>query len=140
MKYEEFREYLKRNGIHLEEDEERLTVDAHIEISKTEMCKIVFLVGDIKYPYEYEMLKKVNELTETPLDEREEKNYLKHKFINNYSAKNHINLVANEDVILSGRLCEEQRYKMKFTKTEIEQFKKRFDTDLRDFELIEVED
>ena len=72
MKYSEFREYSKRNNIPLREDEERLIVDSQFEISKTEECSIWFSLGFIEYPHECEMLKKVIELAETPLDERED--------------------------------------------------------------------
>ena len=70
MRYSEFREYSKRNNIPLKEDEEKLIVDSQFEISKTERCLIWFSLGLIEYPYECEMLKKVIELAETPLDER----------------------------------------------------------------------
>ena len=117
MKYSEFREYSKRNNIPLREDEERLIVDNQFEISKIEKHSIIFSLGFIDFPYEFEMLKKAIELAETPLGERGE-------------------------VILSDRR-EEQRYKMKFTKADIEELKKlkeKFDTDLRDIVSIEVED
>ena len=69
--YEEFREYLKRNGISLKEDEERIIAGLnYIEISKTEEHRILFsivLVEDIK---ELELIKKAIELAETPLSER----------------------------------------------------------------------
>ena len=88
------------------------------------------------------MLKKVIELAETPLDEREEekKYYLKHnRFIDDYNDLGYINLFAAGDVVLSTR-HEDQTFKTKFTEEEIEDIKRRFDTDLSDFELIEVEE
>ena len=72
MKYSEFREYLKVNEIYLKEDEEKLIVDSQLEISKTEECSIWFSLGFVEYPHECQLLKKVIELAETPLDEREE--------------------------------------------------------------------
>lgn len=142
MKYKEFRQYLKINEIYMEEDEESLTAAYKFEISKTEEHSIRFLINFFDFQYEFDLIKKVIELAETPLDEREEekKYYLKHKFINNYSTINYINVVATEGVILSGRLCEDQVFKTKFTKAEIEELKEKFDTDFNDFELIEVED
>lgn len=141
MKYSEFREYLKIIGIYIQEDEERLIAAHQFEISKIEEHRIVFLIDVIDFPYEYEMLKKVIELAETPLKERgdEKKYYLKHKFINTYSKKRYVNFVTNEGVILSDR-HEDQHFKTKFTKAEIEELKEKFDTDLRDFELLEVEE
>ena len=142
MKYSEFREYLKSNDFDMRENDEMIIADDQFEISKRAQCSIRFLIDGIEYSYEYELIKKAIELAETPLDEREEekKYYLKHKFINNYSTRNYINVVATEDVILSGRLCEDQVFRTKFTKAEIEELKEKFDTDFNDFELIEVED
>lgn len=142
MKYSEFRDYLKLNKISLKEYEEKLIADDQFEISKIEEYKIIFLGDLLDFPYECDLNKKAIELAETPLDEREEekKYYLKHKFINNYSTKNYINVVATENVILSSRLCEDHVFKTKFTKAEIQKFKEKFDTDLKDFELVRVED
>lgn len=141
MKYKEFREYLTLNEICLQEDKESLIVDSQFEISKIEEHRIVFLIDSIYSPYEYEMLKKVIELAETPLSEREEekKYYLKHKFINFHTAVEYINLTITGEVVLSDRR-EDHYYKTKFTKAEIEELKEKFDTDLEDFELIEVEE
>lgn len=141
MKYSEFREYLRINEIKLKEDEEKLIADNQFEISKTEEYRIIFLIDILEYPYDFQLLKKVIELAETPLDKRreEKKYYIKHRFINNCTYLEYINLVTNEGVVLSDRL-EDRHYKTKFTKAEIEELKKRFDTDLNDFELIEVEE
>ena len=141
MKYKEFREYLTLNKIHLEEDEEKLIVDSQFEISKTEECLIWFSLGLIEYPHECEMLKKAIELAETPLDEREEekKYYIKHRFVNDYTTQKYFNFTETGVAILSNRL-EGMGFKTKFTKAEIEELKEKFDTDLNDFELIEVED
>ena len=72
MKYSEFREYLRLNHISLKEDEEELIVDSQFEIPKKKEQTIWFLAAYIDCPYEYEMLKKVIELAETPLNERED--------------------------------------------------------------------
>ena len=140
MKYSEFREYLTFYNISLNEDEESLTAAYKFEISKTEEHSIRFLINFFDFPYEFDLIKKVIELAETPLSEREEekKYYLKHRFINDYTTQKYFNFTASGGAILSNRL-EGEGYKTKFTKAEIEEFKKRFDTDLRDFELIEVE-
>ena len=73
MKYSQFREYLKSNDFEMREDDEKLIVDNQFEISKKREQTIWFLAPYIDCPYEYEMLKKVIELAETPLDEREKK-------------------------------------------------------------------
>ena len=141
MKYSEFREYLRLNYISLKEDEEELIVDSQFEISKKKEQTIWFLAAYIDSPYEYELLKKVIELAETPLDEREEekKYYIKHRFVNDYTTQKYFNFTETGVAILSNRL-EGIGFKTKFTKEEIEELKEKFDTDFNDFEFIEVEE
>ena len=141
MKYSEFREYLTLNKIQLEDDGEWLNADNHIEISKIEEHSIKLRIFLANSPYEFELIKKAIELAETPLNEREDEKryYIKHRFINDYTTKKYINLFATGKAVLSDRR-EDQVFKTKFTKEEIEELKEKFDTDFNDFELIEVED
>ncbi|KXA11290.1 hypothetical protein [Finegoldia magna] len=98
------------------------------------------------YGYDVDELYKVCfEYANTPSEDREEekKYYLKHRFLTsllrdmkysfiNYDTKyNDIYLSSNEAL---------DCVKTKFTLKEIEEIKKKFDTDLADFELVEVED
>ena len=98
------------------------------------------------YGYDVDELYKVCfEYANTPSEDREEekKYYLKHRFLTsllrdmkysfiNYDTKyNDIYLSSNEAL---------DYVKTKFTLKEIEEIKKKFDTDLADFELVEVED
>ena len=106
MKYKEFREYLKINEIHTQEDKERIIAAYQYEISKIEERSIIFLISLVDFPRDFQLLKKAIELAETPLDEREG----------------------------------EKKYYIKFTKAEIEALKAKFNTDLKDFEMIEGED
>lgn len=141
MKYSEFREYLKSNDFGMRENDEMIIADDQFEISKRVQCSIWFLRDNIEYSYEYDLLKKAIELAETPLDEREEekKYYIRHRFINELTAQKYININIFGGVTIRDHLGS-LYYKTKFKKAEIEEFKKRFDTDLNDFELIEVED
>ena len=141
MKYSEFREYLKSNDFGMRENDEMIIADDQFEISKRVQCSIWFLRDNIEYSYEYELIKKVIELAETPLNERVEvkKYYLKHRYINNWGDDIYLNYVEGNYIILTDK-CQNPNYKTKFTKAEIEDLKVEFDTDLRDFELIEVED
>lgn len=72
MRYSEFKEYLTLNQIPFREDEEKLKVTYHVEISKIEEHSIRFVTKVINFPYEYDLLKRIIELAETPLDERED--------------------------------------------------------------------
>lgn len=92
-----------------------------------------------------ELYKLCFEYANTPVKDREEekKFYLKHRFLTsllrdmkysfiNYDTKyNDIYLSSNEAL---------DYVKTKFTLKEIEEIKKKFDTDLADFEMVEVED
>lgn len=79
----------------------------------------------------------------TPVDEREEekKFYLKHRWmrtINGFSRALKIDIDCGiADV---GYICPSLGYKNQFTKKEIEEIKEKFNTDLKDFEMIEVEE
>ena len=141
MKYKEFREYLKINEIHTQEDKERIIAAYQYEISKIEERSIIFLISLVDFPRDFQLLKKAIELAETPLDEREgeKKYYLKYRFINKYTAVEHIKRVITGEAILSDRHGD-LVLQTKFTKAEIEELKKRFNIDLKDFELIEAED
>ena len=144
MKYSEFREYLKGTDFEIKEDSIKVQVNMYDivcgRISKTAYREII-IPFTVQEPEEYEMLKKAIGLAETPLSERGEeiKYYLKHKFINKDTTLEYINLSITRGVTLDNRR-EDPDYKTKFTKAEIEEFKKRFNTDLNDFELVEVED
>ena len=141
MKYKEFREYLKINEIHTQEDKERIIAAYQYEISKIEERSIIFLISLVDFPRDFQLLKKAIELAETPLDEREEekKYYLKYRFINKYTAVEHIKRVITGEAILSDRHGD-LVLQTKFTKAEIEELKKRFNIDLKDFDFIEAED
>ena len=141
MKYKEFREYLKINEIHTQEDKERIIAAYQYEISKIEERSIIFLISLVDFPRDFQLLKKAIELAETPLDEREEekKYYLRFKCLNKYTAVEHIKRVITGEAILSDRHGD-LVLQTKFTKAEIEEFKEKFNTDFDDFELIEVED
>ncbi|MDU0893649.1 MAG: hypothetical protein E7A85_00070 [Anaerococcus sp.] len=79
--------------------------------------------------------------TSTPIDERgeEKKFYLKHRWIKGcvimYLYRNELNGYC----YLGDKKCRPHRQK-RFTLKEIEEIKKKFDTDLKDFELVEVEE
>ena len=84
------------------------------------------------------------EYAKTPIEDREEeKRFLvQHKFLVSVGS-NPVNLVKYKDknnyrVIRS--LFDNQFYQARFTLKEIEEIKKKFDTDLKDFELVEIED
>ena len=81
------------------------------------------------------------EYAKTPIEDREEekKFYLEHKWMA-YEGHNYLtrcNLTGRH--FLSFKR-EDKYYKTQFTRKEIEEIKEKFDTDLADFELMEVKD
>ena len=142
MKYSEFREYLKGTNFEANEDSLKIQVNIddimYVRISKIAYRKII-LPFSVEEPEEFELIKKSLELAETPLDEREEKYYLKYRIIDNWEADKYVNCVevGENYLILSGR---RRNYKTKFTRKEIEKIKKIFNTDLNNFEIIEAEE
>ena len=144
MKYKEFREYLKGTDFELIEDDVLIQVNTDglgcVKIAKNTHRQII-LPFAVEEPEQFELIRNALELAETPLSEREEEKrcYLKHRFINFYSGLGYINLSISEEVMLNNRY-EDQIFKTKFTKAEVEELKAKFNTDLNDFELIEVED
>ena len=144
MKYKEFREYLKGTDFEIKEDSAKVQVNTDglgcVKIAKNTHRQII-LPFAVEEPEQFELIRNALELAETPLSEREEEKrcYLKHRFINKYTAVEHIKRVITGEAILSDRHGD-LVLQTKFTKAEIEELKKRFDTDLNDFELIEAED
>lgn len=85
-----------------------------------------------------EMFEACLELAKTPLEERvEEKKYLlKHRFLETRG----INYLNVADRYFLGDKNDENDYKTHFTIQEIEEIKKKYNTSLDDFEIIEVEE
>ena len=83
------------------------------------------------------------EYAKTPVDEREEekKFYLRHRWFKpSPLCKNYLNYwIGNEEYWLEYK-NESEDVKTKFTLKEINEIKEKFNTDLKDFEIIEVEE
>lgn len=94
---------------------------------------------------DFNMIKAAVEFSETPIPDREEekKYYLWHKFLRDetgfLSVGDYLNYNTTIGCYFLG--SDESNYliKTQFTEKEIEEIKEKFDTDLKDFELIEVE-
>lgn len=93
---------------------------------------------------DFNMIKAVVEFAETPVDEREKekKFYLKHRWLISGGfymyVKHHTKPYGEVYELVSWRCGEING--MQFTLKEIEKIKKEFNTDLKDFEIIEVEE
>ena len=90
---------------------------------------------------DFEMIKAAVEFAETPLEDREEekKFYLRHKWLN-LDTDNYLHLDVDDGSCMLDDDEEFSYTKIKLTKKEIKEIKERFNTDLADFELVEVVD
>ena len=98
---------------------------------------------DLKYPLPLkELYKLCFEYASTPIGDREEekKFYLKHRWLENREELNYLNFEISGLYYGLNTKCEASWSKTKFTLKEIEDIKEKFDTDLKDFELVEVVD
>lgn len=81
----------------------------------------------------------LTKLAETDPSEREEEKryYLKHKWIS-YTGRQYLNLYIDENKYSIDTKCSFDNIKTQFTLEEINEIKRKFNTNLQDFELIEV--
>lgn len=104
--------------------------------------------GHSSYLYGYdvdELYKLCFEYACTPVEDREEKEkryYLRHKWIKTIGSdsKTFLNYYEEEDKFYLYTKDQTHFVKTTFTEKEIEEIKEKFDTDLADFELVEVEE
>lgn len=83
------------------------------------------------------------EYARTPIEDREEekKFYLRHRWIVNSAAgEGYLNWFLHDDIMRLSSTLQDSSAKTQFTLKEIEKIKEKFDTDLADFELVEVEE
>lgn len=92
---------------------------------------------------ESDIILKAMELAETPLEDRreEKKFYLKHRWFKPKSVyKNYLNYWIGTNEYWLDYKNETEEIQTQFTRKEIEEIKKKFNTDLADFKEVEVED
>lgn len=91
---------------------------------------------------DFNTIKASIEYAETPPEDREEekKFYLRHRWLENWRDSNYLNFELSGNYYGLNDKREVFWAKTKFTFKEIEEIKEKLDTDLNDFELVEVED
>ena len=124
----------------------------YIQIIRYEFVAVVVYI-DVMYSIAFHQIIKTSwnngdklfdlivEYAKTPVDKREEekKFYLRHRWIKGCVIMYLYRNTLNGYCYLGDKKCRPHRQKM-FTLKEIEEIKKKFNTDLTDFEMIEVED
>ncbi len=92
---------------------------------------------------DFNMIKASIEFAETPPEdrEREKKFYLKHRYLRSTGGNIlYFSIYIEYDFSILTYRRHSSETKQQFTLEEIEEIKKKFNTDLKDFELVEVED
>ena len=114
----------------------------YIIINKNVTNRIWISVTTYCEDKDFNMIKAAVEFAETPIDEREEEKefYLKHRWLRCLGgcALLHESTKFHTFVLMGGFGEVPKDYKMKFTQKEIDEIKEKFNTDLSDFELVEV--
>lgn len=95
--------------------------------------------SSLKDSPKYELFVICSELAQTPIPKREQKKkfYIKHKFLYKNTDTGYINIDIHGYMILADKE-EGLSMRTKFTQKEIDEIKEKYNTDLKDFEIIEV--
>lgn len=145
MKYKELEKIAEDNGYEM-----KIEID-HVLLTKYEednIIKISTIKEDIIFstmyacmPRDFQMLKASLELAETPLEDRyeEKKYYLRHRFLDGLQT-NYLNFSREIELFKLSTLKHDDNKQTQFTMDEIEELKEKYETDLKDFKMIEVED
>lgn len=89
-----------------------------------------------------QMLRASIEYSETPLEDRypEKKKYLRHRFLLKERDDSYLNYYRSLGTVDLSDRRQTEYIQTQFTQAEINEIKEKYDTDLKDFEIIEVEE
>lgn len=89
----------------------------------------------------YELLVACFEFAQTPIPKREQKKkfYLKHRYLNG-DVNQFLNRTLTDNRLDLSTAKDYAEFQTKFTQSEIDEIKKKYNTDLKDFEIIEVKE
>ena len=118
----------------------------YINISGDYKNRIWFSIPSFCNEKDFNMIKAAVEFAETPLEEREvpKKYYLKHRWAKTKNG-NWMYLALRQRpsisyLTLQGSDKDIFEYQVRFTREEIDEIKEEYNTDLSDFEIVEVEE
>ena len=148
MKTSEFKFGIKELGYDIEKSADRLYVKSgknivasvgidESGIVNTDFCKF----DELKNIERVQLLNLLYRYGITTIEYREEpkKYYLKHKWIETEDC-NYLNFIVKDNNYILYSQNHNKIYKTTFTQKEIDEIKKKYNTDLNDFEVIEVEE
>lgn len=102
-----------------------------------------FCFVDIEWENQDKLFNLIVEYARTPIKDREEekKFYLRHRWMKQETIfKKYLNYLIDKDEYRLDTKTKNEFINTQFTLKEIEEIKEKFDTDLADFELVEVEE
>lgn len=93
-------------------------------------------------PSDLDMLHAAMQYASTSLENRqpEKKYYLKHRFLSEEGGRNYLNYDHSLRELNLSDIGQSKSIQTQFTETEIDEIEEKYDTDLQDFEIIEVEE
>ena len=149
MKINELKRIAEENNYELTEDgiHYKLThkcCDNYIAINYSCKNQLWISIPCFSDEGDFDMIKAAVEFAETPIEDREEekKFYLRHRYLvqaGDYKM-GFLNYDTNNDILFIYSEHHTHFVKTQFTLKEIEEIKEKFDTDLKDFDLVEVVD
>ncbi len=153
MKISELKRIAKENDYELKEKKEtkeitlerKVTYDGLISnvITISLIIKnLIFIENEYCDDKDVKMIKAAVEFAETPIDDREEekKFYLKHRYFKHWDDVQYLTFDYIHNCAYLGCKLSICQAMQQFTLKEIEEIKKKFNIDLKDFEMIEVEE
>lgn len=145
MKYTEFKEIANNAGYITSERSGLCIAEAVGRNNKIiiDKCKVeaVYIDNNICNSEDFEVIKAAVALAETPLEEREEekKYYLRHRFLE-ITACSYLNRDRELQELNLNDKAQFNDMQTQFTQAEIDEIKEKYNTDLKDFEIIEVKE
>lgn len=146
MKIKELEKMAEDNGYKINDDDEKfLILTKHLEniikISKSTV-NVIFLTITVCLPSDFQMIKASLKYAETPLEDRypEKKKYLRHRFLLKERDDSYLNYYRSLGTVDLSDRRQTEYIQTQFTQAEINEIKEKYDTDLKDFEIIEVEE
>lgn len=149
MKYKELKKVAREKGYEIETNDFRTILKkqdlennfkGEIIISEIDSWNID-LSTSLWFPHDFKLLEAVLAYAKTPLEERYDKKryYLKHKFLFS-GTNNYLNYVKSTKGRTLSNKSQNNYVQTQFTQKEINEIKEKYHTDLKDFEIIEVEE
>lgn len=149
MKYKELEKIANSNDYYIEKNDFRTILikepvedDYRNEIIISEIeIGMLDISMSVWFPWDFKIVKSAMDYAITPPEERQEEKryYVRHRFLEpNYS--NYLNFEhLTQDWSLSNK-SQDEEMQTQFTQKEIDGIKKEYNVDLKDFEIVEVEE